>query len=152
MSKCNDDICVIFIERKVRGAVMIKSIDHIVLAAQDTDKTIQFYCGVLGMTLDSFTPADCSSERLALCFGCQKINLNQRSSPYMPHAQNPISGAVDICFLSDTPIEEWTKIFTQYSIPVEEGPIAKTGATGPLYSIYVRDPDGNLIEVANLTS
>ena len=64
----------------------------------------------------------------------------------------PISGAVDICFLSDTPIEEWIKIFTQYSIPVEEGPIAKTGATGPLCSIYVRDPDGNLIEVANLTS
>ena len=99
---------------------MIKSIDHIVLTAQDTDKTIQFYCGVLGMTLDRFTPAGGSSERLALCFGCQKINLHQASSPYMPHAQNPISGAVDICFLSDTPIEEWTKIFTQYSIPVEE--------------------------------
>ena len=131
---------------------MIKSIDHIVLTAQDTDKTIQFYCGVLGMTLDRFTPAGSSSERLALCFGCQKINLNQASSPYMPHAQNPISGAVDICFLSDTPIEEWIKIFTQNSIPVEEGPIKKTGATGPLCSIYVRDPDGNLIEVANLTS
>ena len=83
---------------------------------------------------------------------CQKINLHQAASPYMPHAQNPISGAVDICFLSDTPIEEWIKLFTQYSIHVEEGPIAKTGATGPLCSIYVRDPDGNLIEVSNLTS
>ena len=152
MSKCNDDIYAIFIESKVRGAVMIKSIDHIVLTAQDIDKTIQFYCGVLGMTLDRFTPAGGSSERLALCFGCEKINLHQVSSPYTPHAQNPISGAVDICFLSDTPIEEWIKIFTQNSIPVEEGPIAKTGATGPLCSIYVRDPDGNLIEVANLTS
>ena len=89
MSKCNDDICVIFIESKVRGAVMIKSIDHFVLTAQDIDKTIQFYCGVLGMTLDRFTPADCSSERLALRFGCQKINLHPASSPYMPHAQNP---------------------------------------------------------------
>ena len=82
---------------------MLKSIDHIVLTTQDTDKSIQFYCGVLGMTLDRFTPAGSSSERLALCFGCQKINLHQASSPYMPHAQNPISGAVDICFLSDTP-------------------------------------------------
>ena len=131
---------------------MIKSIDYFVLTAQDTDKTIQFYCGVLGMTLDRFTPADCSSERLALCFGCQKINLHQASSPYTPHAQNPISGAVDICFLSDTPIEEWIKILTQNSIPVEEGPIAKTEATGPLCSIYVRDPDGNLMEISNLTS
>ena len=141
-----------FIEAKVRGAVMIKSIDHIVLTAQDIEKTIKFYCGVLGMTLERFTPAASSSERLALCFGCQKINLHQASSPFIPHAQNPISGAVDICFLSDTPIEEWVKIFTQNSIPVEEGPIAKTGATGPLCSIYVRDPDGNLIEVSNLTN
>ena len=66
---------------------MIKSIEHIVLTAQNTDKTIQFHCGVLGMTLDRFTPADCSSERLALCFDCQKINLHQASSPNMPHAQ-----------------------------------------------------------------
>ena len=131
---------------------MIKSIDHIVLTAQDTDKTIQFYCGVLGMTLDRFTPGGSSSERLALCFGCQKINLHQASSPYMPHAKNPLSGAVDICFLSDTPIEEWIKIFKRYSIPVEEGPAEKTGATGSLWSIYVRDPDGNLIEISNLTS
>ena len=131
---------------------MIKSIDHIVLTTQDTDKTIQFYCDVLGMTLDRFTPAGSSSERLALCFGSQKINLHQASSPFVPHAQNPVSGAVDICFLSDILIEEWIEIFTQYSITVEEGPTAKTGATGPLCSIYVRDPDGNLIEISNLTS
>ena len=131
---------------------MIKSIDHIVLTARDTDKTIQFYCGVLGMTLERFTPAGSSSERLAFCFGDQKINLHPASSPYVPHAQNPVSGAVDICFLSDITIDEWTKIFTKYSIPVEEGPTEKTGATGPLWSIYVRDPDGNLIEISNLTS
>ena len=130
---------------------MIKSIDHIVLTTQDTDKTIQFYCDVLGMTLDRFTPDGSSSERLALCFGGQKINLHKASSPFVPHAQNPVSGAVDICFLSDILIEEWIEIFTQYSITVEEGPTAKTGATGPLCSIYVRDPDGNLIEISNLT-
>ena len=131
---------------------MIKSIDHIVLTTQDTDKTIQFYCGVLGMTLDRFKPAGSSSERLALCFGVQKINLHQASSPYVPHAQNSVSGAVDICFLSDIPIEKWIERFTQYPITVEEVPTAKTGATGPLCSIYVRDPDGNLIEISNLTS
>ena len=131
---------------------MLKSIDHIVLTTQDTNKTIQFYCGVLGMTLDRFTPGGSNSERLAVCFGDQKINLHQVSSPYVPHAQNPVSGAVDICFLSDIPIEKWIEIFTQYSITVEEGPTAKTGATGPLCSIYVRDPDGNLIEISNLTS
>ena len=70
----------------------------------------------------------------------------------MPHAQNPFSGAVDICFLSDITIEEWTKTFTQYSIPVEEGPTEKTGAAGPLWSIHVKDPDGNLIGISNLTS
>tara|TARA_B100000575_G_C22899343_1_gene522903 strand:+ start:120 stop:515 length:396 start_codon:yes stop_codon:yes gene_type:complete len=131
---------------------MIKSIDHVVLTAQDTDKTSQFYCGVLGMTLDRFMPVDSSSERLALCFGCQKINLHQAFSPYMPHAQNPISGVVDTCFFSDTTIEEWIKIFIQYSISVEERLIAKTGATGSLCSIYVKNSDGNLIEVSNLTS
>tara|TARA_B100000886_G_scaffold320851_1_gene262631 strand:+ start:236 stop:532 length:297 start_codon:yes stop_codon:yes gene_type:complete len=98
---------------------MIKSIDYVVLTAQDTDKNIQFYCGVLGMTLGRFTLAGTRSERLALCFGFQKSNLHQAASPYMPHAQNPISGTVDICFLSETPIEEWIKIFTQSSIPVE---------------------------------
>ena len=130
---------------------MIKSIDHIVLTAQDTDKTIQFYCGVLGMTLDRFTLLVAALNvwlyvlvvRKSICI--RRLHLICRT-------QNPISGAVDICFLSDTPIEEWIKIFTQYSIPVEEGPIAKTGATGPLCSIYVRDPDGNLIEISNLTS
>ena len=129
---------------------MIKSIDHIVMTAQNVDKTIQFYCDVLGMTLERFTPADGSPERLALCFGSQKINLHQAFSPYVPHAKNPISGAVDICFLSDVSVDDWINIFTEQSIPIEAGPTAKTWATGPLWSVYVRDPDGNLIEISNL--
>ena len=129
---------------------MIKSIDHIVLTAQDVDKTIQFYCDVLGMTLERFNPADGSAERLALCFGTQKINLHRAFSPYVPHAKNPISGAVDICFLSDVYVDDWVKIFTEKSIPIVSGPTAKTGATGPLWSVYVKDPDGNLIEISNL--
>ena len=129
---------------------MIKSIDHIVLTVQDIEETIQFYCDVLGMTLERFTPADGSPERLGLSFGKQKINLHQAFSPYAPHAKNPISGAVDICFLSDVSVDDWFKIFTERSIPIEAGPTAKTGATGSLMSLYVRDPDGNLIEISNL--
>jgi len=137
------------IANKIWGAMMIKSIDHIVLTAQDTDKAIKFYCDVLKMKLERFTPADGSPDRLALCFGAQKINLHQASSPYVPHAQNPVSGAVDICFLSDVSVDDWIKIFIEKSVPVEAGPTAKTGATGQLWSVYVRDPDGNLIEISN---
>jgi len=128
---------------------LIKSIDHIVLTAKDIDKTVQFYCSVLGMRLEKFTPADGSAERLALCFGAQKINLHRADTPYVPHAHNPVSGAVDICFLTEVPVQEWVERLSSYSIDVEDGPVQKTGATGPLLSIYVRDPDGNLIEISN---
>lgn len=131
------------------GSVMINAIDHIVLTSEDIDKTIHFYCTVLGMKLDRFTPADGSPERLALCFGAQKINLHRAQSPYVPHARNPVSGAVDICFLSDIPVDEWAERLTGHAIAIEEGPVKKTGATGPILSVYVRDPDGNLIEISN---
>ena len=129
---------------------MIRSIDHIVLTSSDIDKTVHFYCSVLGMKLDRFTPADGSPERLTLCFGAQKINLHRAESPYIPHARNPVSGAVDICFLSDIPVDEWAERLTGQEIAIEDGPVQKIGATGPLTSIYVRDPDGNLIEISNL--
>jgi catechol 2,3-dioxygenase-like lactoylglutathione lyase family enzyme len=70
-------------------------------------------------------------------------------APYVPHAKNPTSGAIDICFLSDLSIQEWIKRFGSHNIPIENGPVQKTGATGPLMSIYVRDPDGSLIEISN---
>lgn len=128
---------------------MITSIDHIVLTASDMDKTIYFYCDVLGMTLEDFTPSDGGEVRKSLKFGNQKINLHYANSPYKPHANNPVSGAVDICLLSSTTIEEWQNIFTENNIEVEDGPVQTTGATGSIMSLYVRDPDLNLIEISN---
>jgi catechol 2,3-dioxygenase-like lactoylglutathione lyase family enzyme len=88
---------------------MITAIDHIVLTSADVDKTIAFYCDVLGMELQTFNPADGSAPRRALCFGRQKINIHEGSAPYVPHARNPVSGAVDICLLSDHPVAGWQR-------------------------------------------
>ena len=128
---------------------MITSIDHIVLTSKDVDKTIEFYTKVLGMTLERFLVANEKNERLALKFGNQKINIHDASSPFSPHAEYPTSGSIDICFLSHIDLKEWSKIFATNNITIENGPIRKTGATGPLMSLYVRDPDGNLIEISN---
>jgi len=128
---------------------MIKSIDHIVLTAQNIEQTITFYCDVLGMQLETFIPPDGSPARKALKFSDQKINLHDAKAPYIPHAENPTTGAIDICLLSDLPIQEWIKRFDLHNISIENGPVQKTGATGPLMSIYVRDPDGSLIEISN---
>jgi catechol 2,3-dioxygenase-like lactoylglutathione lyase family enzyme len=128
---------------------MLTSIDHFVLTANDMDKTISFYCDVLGMTLEEFTPSDGGEARKSLKFGNQKINLHRAKSPYKPHANNPVSGAVDICFLSSTKMEEWQNIFSENNVRIEDGPVQKTGATGPIVSLYIRDPDLNLIEISN---
>ena len=128
---------------------MLTSIDHIVMTASDMDKTISFYCDVLGMTLEDFTPSDGGEARKSLKFGNQKINLHQAKSPYKPHANNPVSGAVDICFLSSITIGEWQNIFSEKNIEIEDGPVQKTGATSSIMSLYVRDPDLNLIEISN---
>ncbi len=132
-----------------QGGLMITAIDHIVLTSADVDKTIAFYCDVLGMELQTFSPLDGSAPRTALCFGYQKINIHDGAAPYVPHARNPVSGAVDICLLSDHPVVDWQRRFADYGIAVEHGPVVKTGSTGPLWSVYVRDPDGNLIEISN---
>jgi len=128
---------------------MISSIDHIVLTSKDVDKTIEFYTKILGMTLEQFPVANEQNKRLALKFGNQKINIHDASSPFSPHANNPTSGSIDICFLSHVDLTEWSKIFAANNIKIENGPICKTGATGSLMSLYVRDPDGNLIEISN---
>ena len=128
---------------------MLIAIDHFVLTANDMDKTISFYCDVLGMTLEEFTPSDGGEARKSLKFGNQKINLHRAKSPYKPHANNPVSGAVDICFLSSAKMEDWQNIFSDNNVRIEDGPVQKTGATGPIISLYVRDPDLNLLEISN---
>ena len=120
------------------------------LSATDIDKTRWFYCEVLGMKLESFVPPGGRSPRLALCFGQSKINLHDANQPYKPHARRPVAGSLDICLLSDTAVEHWCERVAEFGIEVELGPVRRTGATGPLQSIYLRDPDGNLVEISNL--
>ena len=126
----------------------ITAIDHLVLSAGDMDKTVHFYCDILGMSLSRFTPAGGGAERLALCFGQQKINLHDAAAPYCPHAENPVAGAVDICLLTDAPLREWQAHLAAHNIEIEEGPVPRSGAIGAITSLYLRDPDGNLVEIS----
>lgn len=107
-----------------------------------------FYCEVLGMRAETFQPAD-GSVRTALLFGAQKINLHDAAAPFAPHAAQVAAGSADLCFLSAVPVADWITHFNDHGVTVEEGPVRRTGATGPILSVYLRDPDGNLIEVAN---
>ena len=125
----------------------LKSLDHLVLTVASIDKTAMFYETVLGMTINQFVVAD-GSIRTALSFGDQKINLHQSGSEFLPHATHPTSGSADLCFLTDTPIPDWINHFATHDVPIEEGPIRRSGATGPILSLYIRDPDENLVEIA----
>ena len=125
------------------------TIDHIVLTVEDINKTISFYTDILGMDLVDFTPIGASKPRFALQFGNQKINIHQAQLPFKPHAKNPTCGSVDICFLSDVSIYSWIEAFKKHSIIIEDSLVQRSGAIGPEFSQYLRDPDGNLIEIAN---
>ncbi|MCF2871777.1 VOC family protein [Octadecabacter sp. G9-8] len=128
----------------------LTSLDHIVLTVASIEATTQFYGTVLGMIVETFTPFD-GTCRTALKFGVQKINLHRAGAEFEPKARTATPGSADLCFLSDTSLNDWTKHLAAQNIDIEDGPIARTGATGPIHSIYIRDPDGNLIEIANLT-
>ena len=126
----------------------VSTFDHLVLTVADVDATIAFYQDVLGMRAEAFTPSD-GSTRWALKFGHHKINLHPAQAVFAPHAKAPTMGSADLCFLSETDIADWTAHFAAHEVAIEEGPVTRTGATGPIISLYVRDPDGNLIEVSN---
>ncbi len=126
----------------------ISSLDHLVLTVADQDATVTFYEGVLGMTSDVFYPVD-GTRRIALMFGAQKINLHQAGAEFEPKAKTPLPGSADLCFLSQTPLSDWQAHLRAQDVPVLLGPVPRIGATGPLTSIYLRDPDGNLIEISN---
>lgn len=127
---------------------LVFALDHIVLTVGSIDATVVFYRDVMGMTAQQFTAAD-GSTRWALTFGSQKINLHQAGAEFEPKAAQPAPGSADLCFLSDIPLSDWIAHLRDHSIAVEEGPVARTGATGPIVSIYLRDPDGNLLEISN---
>ena len=125
------------------------NIDHVVLTVSDINKSIDFYSNILGMQLQEFLSSTDNVKRKSLIFGKQKINLHEASKPFKPHANNPIPGTMDICFLSEINIDDWIKIFNKFNVKIEDGPVQKIGANGPIRSIYVRDPDKNLIEISN---
>lgn len=124
----------------------IDQFDHIVLTVRDLAVTCQFYERVLGMTVVSFGE---DNHRKALHFGAQKINLHQVGSEFEPKAAAPAAGSADFCLLTSTPIEAIIAHLNELEVPVLSGPVPRTGALGPLTSIYIRDPDENLIEIAN---
>ena len=127
----------------------ISSIDHIVMTVADMSKTIDFYCSVLGTTMVEFVPPAGGPARKSLHFGKQKINLHDAASPYVPHAKAPQAGSIDLCFISTQSLDDWQRHLANHDVSVEEGPVRKTGANGALMSLYIRDPDGNLIEISN---
>jgi catechol 2,3-dioxygenase-like lactoylglutathione lyase family enzyme len=124
--------------------VRVARIDHVVLTVSDLERTLSFYRRVLGMT-----PITFGEGRRALAFGDQKLNLHQAGREFEPKARRPTPGAVDICFTTDVPLDDVAAHLRAESVDIELGPVDKTGARGPLRSLYFRDPDGNLVEVSN---
>jgi catechol 2,3-dioxygenase-like lactoylglutathione lyase family enzyme len=122
----------------------VRSLDHLVLTVASIEATCAFYTRALGMDVEIF-----AEERYALRFGDQKINLHQAGNEFEPKADRATPGSGDLCFLTDTPVEQLVTHLASLGIEITQGPVPRTGATGPLTSVYFRDPDGNLIEVAN---
>ncbi len=125
---------------------MIDHLDHIVLTTRDPEGCIRFYRDVLGMKLESFrTP---NETRQALKYGNQKINLHEWGKEFTPRAHVAAPGTLDLCFIAAVPLDEVIAKLKAGRVPIIEGPVMKTGATGPIRSVYVRDPDLNLIEIS----
>ncbi|MGL4242158.1 MAG: VOC family protein [Beijerinckiaceae bacterium] len=122
----------------------IDRIDHIVLTIADIAATRRFYCDALGMELVTF-----GEGRHALAFGRQKINLHIAGKEFEPKAVKPTPGSGDICLISEQPLSAWMEHLTRQGVAIEVPPSPRTGATGPIMSIYLRDPDGNLVEISN---
>jgi catechol 2,3-dioxygenase-like lactoylglutathione lyase family enzyme len=123
----------------------IRSIDHFVLTVASIEATCEFYRRALGFGVEVFGP----EKRTALTFGSQKINLHEVGREFTPRARVATAGSGDFCLLADTPVDEIAAHLRGIGVAIEEGPVRKTGATGPLMSVYFRDPDGNLVEVSN---
>ena len=119
-------------------------LDHLVLTVRNIDTTCTFYSSVLGMEVVTF-----ENGRKALNFGSQKINLHEAGKEFEPKASRPTPGSADLCFTTTTPIDEVVKRLESSKIRVLDGPVKRTGALGPMISVYFRDPDLNLIEVSN---
>ncbi|MGW6140663.1 VOC family protein [Streptomyces sp. NPDC055144] len=122
----------------------IDRLDHFVLTVHDLDATVAFYTKVLGMEAVTFR-----GGRRALAFGHSKINLHEAGREFEPKAARPTPGSADLCLIVDEPVDRIIAELASHGVPLEEGPVERTGATGPVLSVYVRDPDDNLIELSN---
>ncbi len=127
-----------------RPGITLERLDHLVLAVRDVEATCRFYESVLGMRRETF-----AGGRVALHFGRQKINVHPHPSPVEIVAREPRPGSADLCFVAETPLDEVVAHLESLGVEIEMGPIERTGAEGPITSVYCRDPDGNLIEVSN---
>lgn len=122
----------------------VDHLDHLVLTVKDVDASCAFYSKVLGMQIVTF-----GTGRKALVFGAQKINLHQSGKEFEPRAANPMPGSADLCFIAAVPLSEVIAHLIASDVEIIEGPVKRTGAQGEIVSVYFRDPDMNLIEVAN---
>lgn len=127
-------------------SIQLSHIDHLVITTMDVDRACQFYQQALGVEVVTF-----KGNRKALSFGRQKINLHLKGHEFEPKAAHPTVGAIDLCFIIEDSLEDAIAHLSALNIPIEEGPIERTGALGPIRSIYLRDPDDNLIELSNYT-
>ncbi len=125
----------------------IARLDHLVLTVRDIDATCDFYARVLGMSVVTF-----GEGRKALAFGQQKFNLHQAGREFEPKADKPTPGAIDLCLIADGALADVVAHLTACGVPILEGPVKRTGAVGPIDSVYFRDPDQNLIEVSTYPS
>jgi len=122
---------------------MIDHLDHLVLTTRDLDACVDFYTRVLGMTRETF-----GAGRIALRFGNQKINLHVQGKEIDPKADVPMPGSLDLCFIATISLAEVQRHLRAHDGAIVEGPVTRTGAVGPIRSVYVRDPDRNLVEIA----
>jgi catechol 2,3-dioxygenase-like lactoylglutathione lyase family enzyme len=124
--------------------IHLNRLDHLVLTVANIEQSCEFYSRVLGMTIEIF-----GQGRKGLSFGNQKINLHEHGREFDPKARNPRPGSADLCFISETPLDEVLEHLKFCGVPVELGPVERSGAAGTIRSVYLRDPDLNLIEIAN---
>ena len=129
---------------RIAPVVDIESLDHLVLTVHDIEVTCRFYRDVLGMRVETF-----GEGRTRLRFGSQALNLHEHGNEVSPHAGHVAPGSGDLCFIARTPIEGVVRSLEEHGIAIEQGPVERFGAEGRLLSVYVRDPDANLVEVAN---
>ena len=129
---------------------MIDHLDHLVLTTRNADACEHFYVNVLGMTLEVFMAGDPPAPRQAFKFGNQKITLHIAGHEFEPKAHTPTPGSLDLCFIASIPLDQVISRLHQMNWAIELGPTPRTGATGKIRSVYVRDPDQNLIEISEL--